>query len=230
MMEDNKQLAQRIDGAIQSASQEVTNLRSELSATSRRLAELGASSPPALENHHQHNHHDDSLHYRGECHSMYASVWVNVCTNLLPLCLCVRVRTWACVSVLNLEVFWECAAGWLISSCTDLFFPKLHSRMTVEKRTRDRLSVVIIREGLRLESVGQSRSRVWFPRQQLGSSGGCTPSSSGSLCSLSLSLAEESQNWASGPWNCVPTSLTGLATIWHHHLAGKEMWWMRNEL
>uniref|UniRef100_A0A4W5L2Q9 Kazrin, periplakin interacting protein b n=1 Tax=Hucho hucho TaxID=62062 RepID=A0A4W5L2Q9_9TELE len=69
MMEDNKQLAQRIDGAIQSASQEVTNLRSELSATSRRLAELGASSPPSpLENnhqHHQHNHHDhDSLHHR----------------------------------------------------------------------------------------------------------------------------------------------------------------------
>uniref|UniRef100_A0AAV2LXK7 Kazrin n=1 Tax=Knipowitschia caucasica TaxID=637954 RepID=A0AAV2LXK7_KNICA len=43
MMDDNKQLAQRIDGAIQSASQEVTNLRSELSATSRRLAELGAN-------------------------------------------------------------------------------------------------------------------------------------------------------------------------------------------
>ncbi|XP_071191070.1 kazrin, periplakin interacting protein b isoform X2 [Salvelinus alpinus] len=69
MMEDNKQLAQRIDGAIQSASQEVTNLRSELSATSRRLAELGASSPPSpLENnhqHHQHNHHDhDSLRYQ----------------------------------------------------------------------------------------------------------------------------------------------------------------------
>uniref|UniRef100_A0A3B5A104 Kazrin-like n=1 Tax=Stegastes partitus TaxID=144197 RepID=A0A3B5A104_9TELE len=41
MMDDNKQLAQRIDGAIQSASQEVTNLRSELSATSRRLAERG---------------------------------------------------------------------------------------------------------------------------------------------------------------------------------------------
>ncbi|XP_046882063.1 kazrin, periplakin interacting protein b isoform X2 [Hypomesus transpacificus] len=63
MMEDNKQLAQRIDGAIQSASQEVTNLRSELSATSRRLAELGATSPPALEN-HKHNHHGDSLRYR----------------------------------------------------------------------------------------------------------------------------------------------------------------------
>uniref|UniRef100_A0A674ATG6 Kazrin, periplakin interacting protein b n=1 Tax=Salmo trutta TaxID=8032 RepID=A0A674ATG6_SALTR len=46
MMEDNKQLAQRIDGAIQSASQEVTNLRSELSATSRRLAELGPPSAP----------------------------------------------------------------------------------------------------------------------------------------------------------------------------------------
>ncbi|CAL8380310.1 unnamed protein product [Boreogadus saida] len=92
MMEDNKQLAQRIDGAIRSAGQEVTNLRSELSATSRRLAEMGANSPPALENnhhhhhlhqHHQHqlqlqqqqqqqqqhlqqqqNHHDDSLHYQ----------------------------------------------------------------------------------------------------------------------------------------------------------------------
>lgn len=68
MMEDNKHLAHRIDGAIQSASQEVTNLRSELSTTSRRLAELGASSPPGLENHHQYNHQDDSLHYRGECH------------------------------------------------------------------------------------------------------------------------------------------------------------------
>uniref|UniRef100_A0A8C9RG11 Kazrin, periplakin interacting protein n=1 Tax=Scleropages formosus TaxID=113540 RepID=A0A8C9RG11_SCLFO len=56
MMDDNKQLAQRIDGAIQSASQEVTNLRSELSATSRRLAELGAGEPPVVEN-NQHNHH-----------------------------------------------------------------------------------------------------------------------------------------------------------------------------
>lgn len=97
-MEDNKQLAQRIDGAIQSASQEVTNLRSELSATSRRLAELGASSPPALENHHQHNHHDESVHYRGECHSM--CMYVNVCESMsvhsrpIPcLCVCVRVRT-----------------------------------------------------------------------------------------------------------------------------------------
>lgn len=56
-MDDNKQLAQRIDGAIQSASQEVTNLRSELSATSRRLAELGASDSSAnvLET-LQHNH------------------------------------------------------------------------------------------------------------------------------------------------------------------------------
>uniref|UniRef100_A0A3Q3MJS1 Kazrin, periplakin interacting protein n=1 Tax=Mastacembelus armatus TaxID=205130 RepID=A0A3Q3MJS1_9TELE len=65
MMDDNKQLAQRIDGAIQSASQEVTNLRSELSATSRRLAELGAtdsssSTPETL----QHNHNDPSPHPR----------------------------------------------------------------------------------------------------------------------------------------------------------------------
>uniref|UniRef100_A0A8C5DCN6 Kazrin, periplakin interacting protein n=1 Tax=Gouania willdenowi TaxID=441366 RepID=A0A8C5DCN6_GOUWI len=57
MMDDNKQLAQRIDGAIQSASQEVTNLRSELSATSRRLAELGAAdSPPGMLETLQHNH------------------------------------------------------------------------------------------------------------------------------------------------------------------------------
>uniref|UniRef100_A0A8C9TYR7 Kazrin, periplakin interacting protein n=1 Tax=Scleropages formosus TaxID=113540 RepID=A0A8C9TYR7_SCLFO len=63
MMDDNKQLAQRIDGAIQSASQEVTNLRSELSATSRRLAELGAGEPPVVEN-NQHNHHDLSVHQR----------------------------------------------------------------------------------------------------------------------------------------------------------------------
>ncbi|XP_072238048.1 kazrin, periplakin interacting protein b isoform X1 [Leuresthes tenuis] len=80
MMEDNKQLAQRIDGAIQSASQEVTNLRSELSATSRRLAELGASSPPALENHHQHNHHDDSLQYRASSvHRRQKTVVTDMC-------------------------------------------------------------------------------------------------------------------------------------------------------
>ncbi|XP_069545208.1 kazrin-A isoform X8 [Brachyistius frenatus] len=65
MMDDNKQLAQRIDGAIQSASQEVTNLRSELSATSRRLAEMGAtdSSTSMLET-LQHNHNDPSPHQR----------------------------------------------------------------------------------------------------------------------------------------------------------------------
>ncbi|XP_065277424.1 kazrin isoform X2 [Emys orbicularis] len=49
MMEDNKQLALRIDGAIQSASQEMTNLRAELTATNRRLAELsnGGGKPGA---------------------------------------------------------------------------------------------------------------------------------------------------------------------------------------
>lgn len=55
-MDDNKQLAQRIDGAIQSASQEVTNLRSELSATSRRLAELGAAESVSMLETLQHNH------------------------------------------------------------------------------------------------------------------------------------------------------------------------------
>ncbi|XP_030145243.2 kazrin isoform X4 [Taeniopygia guttata] len=47
MMDDNKQLALRIDGALQAAGQEVTALRAELAATGRRLAELG--SDPAME-------------------------------------------------------------------------------------------------------------------------------------------------------------------------------------
>ncbi|KAM8862404.1 kazrin-A isoform 2-T2 [Spinachia spinachia] len=64
MMDDNKQLAQRIDGAIQSASQEVTNLRSELSATSRRLAELGASDCASVLETPQQNHNDPSSHPR----------------------------------------------------------------------------------------------------------------------------------------------------------------------
>ncbi|XP_071203338.1 kazrin-like isoform X2 [Salvelinus alpinus] len=69
MMDENKQLAQRINGASQSASQEVTNLRSELTATSSRLAELGATDrerDPFMENHDpQHNHHHDpSVHQR----------------------------------------------------------------------------------------------------------------------------------------------------------------------
>ncbi|XP_059188575.1 kazrin-A isoform X2 [Centropristis striata] len=64
MMDDNKQLAQRIDGAIQSASQEVTNLRSELSATSRRLAELGATDSASMLETLQHNHNDPSSHPR----------------------------------------------------------------------------------------------------------------------------------------------------------------------
>ncbi|XP_075461193.1 kazrin isoform X2 [Ascaphus truei] len=55
MMEDNKQLALRIDGAIQSASQEVTNLRSELTATNRRLAELNSSTDPSVMENNQHN-------------------------------------------------------------------------------------------------------------------------------------------------------------------------------
>lgn len=110
-MEDNKHLAHRIDGAIQSASQEVTNLRSELSATSRRLAELGASSPPALENqhhHHQYNHQDDSLHYRGECHS-------SVC-----MCECV----WGA----------ECVFGNVLAFENSFFPHKLQTRVEISRR------------------------------------------------------------------------------------------------
>ncbi|XP_041130357.1 kazrin-like isoform X8 [Polyodon spathula] len=64
MMDDNKQLALRIDGAIQSASQEVTNLRSELTATSRRLAEISASEPSTIMENNQHNTQDPSVHQR----------------------------------------------------------------------------------------------------------------------------------------------------------------------
>lgn len=45
MMDDNRQLALRIDGALQAAGQEVTALRAELAATGRRLAELGSEPP-----------------------------------------------------------------------------------------------------------------------------------------------------------------------------------------
>uniref|UniRef100_A0A8C5X7N6 Uncharacterized protein n=1 Tax=Malurus cyaneus samueli TaxID=2593467 RepID=A0A8C5X7N6_9PASS len=44
MMDDNKQLALRIDGRS-AAGQEVTALRAELAATGRRLAELGSDPP-----------------------------------------------------------------------------------------------------------------------------------------------------------------------------------------
>ncbi|XP_016317451.1 LOW QUALITY PROTEIN: kazrin-A [Sinocyclocheilus anshuiensis] len=61
MMEENKQLAQRIDGAIQCAKQEVANLRAELTATGHRLAELGELEEPGEPQGHQlqqQNHHD----------------------------------------------------------------------------------------------------------------------------------------------------------------------------
>lgn len=54
-MEDNKQLAQHVDGTVQSVGQEVTNLHSELLATSRRLAELGANGYTWIENNRQHS-------------------------------------------------------------------------------------------------------------------------------------------------------------------------------
>lgn len=90
-MDDNKQLAQRIDGAIQSASQEVTNLRSELSATSRRLAELGAtdSSASMLET-LQHNHNGKRARYE-------SGVKLTVCAERLRTCGEGRVRSDAAV-------------------------------------------------------------------------------------------------------------------------------------
>lgn len=52
-MDENKQLAQRIDGAIQCAKQEVANLRAELTATGHRLAELGELEEPGEPQEHQ---------------------------------------------------------------------------------------------------------------------------------------------------------------------------------
>ncbi|XP_052460126.1 kazrin-A isoform X2 [Carassius gibelio] len=61
MMDENKQLAERIDGAIQCAKQEVANLRAELTATGHTLAELGELEEPGEPREHQQqqqNHHD----------------------------------------------------------------------------------------------------------------------------------------------------------------------------
>uniref|UniRef100_A0A7N8WUF6 Kazrin, periplakin interacting protein n=1 Tax=Mastacembelus armatus TaxID=205130 RepID=A0A7N8WUF6_9TELE len=84
MMDDNKQLAQRIDGAIQSASQEVTNLRSELSATSRRLAELGAtdsssSTPETLQHNHNDHHHHHFQTYNPSPHPRQKPLATDLC-------------------------------------------------------------------------------------------------------------------------------------------------------
>jgi len=66
-MDENKQLAQRIDGAIQCAKQEVANLRAELTATGHRLAELGELEEPGEPQEHQQqqqqqNHHGKQPH------------------------------------------------------------------------------------------------------------------------------------------------------------------------
>ncbi|XP_077080059.1 kazrin-A isoform X2 [Siphateles boraxobius] len=59
MMDENRQLAQRIDGTIQCAKQEVANLRAELTATGHRLAELGELEEPGEpQEYQQQNHHD----------------------------------------------------------------------------------------------------------------------------------------------------------------------------
>lgn len=63
MMDENKQLAQRIDGAIQCAKQEVADLRAELTATGHRLAELGELEEPGEpQEHQQQNHHGKEPH------------------------------------------------------------------------------------------------------------------------------------------------------------------------
>lgn len=48
MVDDNKQLATRIDGDIQSAQEEVCILRAELADTNRRITELVSPSTPAI--------------------------------------------------------------------------------------------------------------------------------------------------------------------------------------
>ncbi|XP_059378661.1 kazrin-A-like isoform X2 [Carassius carassius] len=61
MMDENKQLAERVDGAIQCAKQEVANLRAELTATGHTLAELRELEEPGEpreQQNQQQNHHD----------------------------------------------------------------------------------------------------------------------------------------------------------------------------
>uniref|UniRef100_A0A673GE60 Kazrin, periplakin interacting protein a n=1 Tax=Sinocyclocheilus rhinocerous TaxID=307959 RepID=A0A673GE60_9TELE len=75
MMDENKQLAQRIDGAIQCAKQEVANLRAELTATGHRLAELGELEEPGEPQGHQlqqQNHH--VMHYNVKLCSLFVPV------------------------------------------------------------------------------------------------------------------------------------------------------------
>ena len=50
MVEENKQLAAKIDGSICAANQEVSALRAELEDTNKRLTELSVSDIPVKEN------------------------------------------------------------------------------------------------------------------------------------------------------------------------------------
>ncbi|XP_056628595.1 kazrin-A isoform X1 [Triplophysa dalaica] len=63
MMDENKQLARHIDGAIRCASPEVTSLRAELTATGRGPAELGELEEQGEPQEHQRqqNQHDASV-------------------------------------------------------------------------------------------------------------------------------------------------------------------------
>ncbi|XP_078061456.1 kazrin-like, partial [Mustelus asterias] len=56
-MDENKQLGGRIDGAVQAASRQVSSLRAELSATSRRLSQLSGDKP-AMDSTLQHSADD----------------------------------------------------------------------------------------------------------------------------------------------------------------------------
>ncbi|XP_072334491.1 kazrin-A isoform X2 [Scyliorhinus torazame] len=65
-MEENKQLAGRIDGAVQAASRQVSSLRAELSATSRRLTELGSGADSAGMDSKLQQQRDDDCDVRPE--------------------------------------------------------------------------------------------------------------------------------------------------------------------
>ncbi|KAA0713982.1 Kazrin-A [Triplophysa tibetana] len=64
MMEENKQLARQIGGAIRCASPEVTSLRAELTATGRGPAELGELEEQGEPQEHQQNQHDASAQWQ----------------------------------------------------------------------------------------------------------------------------------------------------------------------
>lgn len=71
MVEDNKQLAAKIDGSINAANQEVSALRAELEDTNKRLSELSDSEIGKLNNGHTSDESDSQCKFVFLFHSIH---------------------------------------------------------------------------------------------------------------------------------------------------------------